>query len=174
MVRPISFHPSPRVRLAIAAALLLATAGLLSCSRSRETTTTESGGVAQQHGAGGSRGSANTAGIRIARIVLGREMTADRRVIATGNESFTPGDTVFASVVLAAPVPAAQLVGRWKAADGTVVYESTQALLPSQDEAAVIFHLVKPAGLTPGTYTLEVLADGRVVGTKEVTVVAPH
>ncbi|TMQ59344.1 MAG: hypothetical protein E6K75_04165 [Candidatus Eisenbacteria bacterium] len=101
-------------------------------------------------------------------------MTADRRVIATGNESFTPGDTVFASVVLAAPVPAAQLVGRWKAADGTVVYESTQAVQPSQDEAAVIFHLVKPAGLPPGAYTLEVLADGRVAGTKEVTVVAPQ
>src|SRR5438876_12142909 len=112
MVRPISFHPPPRVHLAIAAALLLATAGLLSCSRSRETTTTESGGVAQQHGAGGSRGSANTAGIRIARIVLGREMTADRRVIATGKESFTRGDTLFASVVLVAPVPAPQPASR--------------------------------------------------------------
>ena len=153
---------SPRLAAAPLVAGIITVLAVVSCSKKQETTTT------------GESGSTGGAKVHVDQIVLGREMTADRRVITVDKATFTPGDTVFASVVLAAPVPAAQLVGRWKAADGTVVYESTQALQPSQDEAAVIFHMVKAAGLTPGTYTLEVLADGRVVGTKEVTVLAPH
>ncbi len=153
--------------------MLLAALTSLSCSRSQQTTSTsESAGVARQPGAKGSRGASGSARVRVEQIVLGREMTADRRVITTGNETFEPADTVFASVTLAAPTPAAQLVGRWKAPDGTVVYESTETVQPSNEETAVTFHMVKPSGLRPGTYTLELLQGGQVVGTKQVTIVA--
>jgi hypothetical protein len=142
--------------------LLLASFVVLSCSKKQETasTTNESG-------------STGAAKIHVDQIVLGREMTADRRVITVDNTTFTPGDTVFAAVTLAAPTPAVQLVGRWKAPDGTVVYETTEAVLPSDTPTAVTFYMVKPSGLPPGTYTLEVLDNGQVVGTKEVTIVAP-
>ena len=145
-----------------AAFLLLPCFALLSCSKKQETTTT------------GESGSTGGAKVHVDQIVLGREMTADRRVITVDKATFTPGDTVFASVNLAAPTPAVQLVGRWKASDGTVVDETTEVVLPSNEPTAVTFHMVKPAGLPPGTYTLEVLQDGEVVGTKEVTIVAPQ
>jgi len=141
--------------------LLLAAFALLSCSKKQETTTSESG-------------TTGTAKIHVDGIVLGREMTADRRVITVDKATFTPGDTVFAAVNLAGPTPAVQLVGRWKASDGTVVYETTEAVLPSETPTAVTFYMVKPAGLAPGIYTLEVLDEGQVVGTKEVTIEAPQ
>jgi len=157
---PSSLDPK-RSFLAVAF-LLLASFVLLSCSKKQETagTTNESGNT-------------GAAKIHVDQIVLGREMTADRRVITVDNTTFTPGDTVFASVNLAAPTPAVQLVGRWKASDGTVVYETTEAVLPSDTPTAVTFYMVKPGGLPPGAYTLEVLDNGQVVGTKEVTIVAP-
>ncbi len=156
--------------------LMLAGAALLSCSRSQENRTeTRSGTTETQPGATGTHrvGTTGTRGVRVEEVALGREMTADRRVITTGNATFTPGDTVFASVILAGPVPATQLTARWKSADGTLVHESTQTVAPGSEGTAVLFQVVKPAGLAPGTYTLEVLADGEVVATKEFTVTAP-
>jgi|SRR5882672_1251390 len=151
----------PKRSFLTVAFLLLATFALLSCSKKQETASTNESGTT------------GAAKIHVDQIVLGREMTADRRVITVANPSFAPGDTVFASVSLAAPTPAVQLVGRWKASDGTVVDETTEVVPPSDQPTAVTFHMVKPAGLPPGTYTLEVLDNGQVVGTKEVTIVAP-
>jgi hypothetical protein len=152
---------SPRLAASLLVASVIAALAVVSCSKKQETTTT------------GESGTTGAAKIHVDQIVLGREMTADRRVITVDKATFTPGDTVFAAVNLAAPTPAVQLVGRWKASDGTVVDETTEVVLPSDQPTAVTFHMVKPAGLPPGTYTLEVLDNGQVVGTKEVTIVAP-
>ena len=43
--------------------------------------------------------------VRVESIDLGRRLSSDRRVITT-DQAFTPGDTVYAAVVLAPPVPA--------------------------------------------------------------------
>ncbi|HMI30774.1 MAG TPA: hypothetical protein VK527_03475 [Candidatus Limnocylindrales bacterium] len=110
--------------------------------------------------------------VHVNRIDLGRGLTSDRRVITT-DQSFTPGDTVYASVVLAPPVAASQVTARWTSSDGQVVYEATQEAMPSETEAVMQFQMVKPAGLALGGYKVEILVDGQVVSTKEFTVVAP-
>ena len=110
--------------------------------------------------------------VRVSSIDLGRGLTSDRRVITT-DQSFTPGDTVYAAVVLAPPVPPSQVTARWVSSDGTVVYESTLPVTPGETEAVMQFKMVKPAGIPPGSYKVEILADGQVVSSKEFTVTAP-
>jgi hypothetical protein len=110
--------------------------------------------------------------VHVNRIDLGRVLTSDRRVITT-DQSFTPGDTVYASVILAPPVSGSQVTARWTSSDGQVVFESTQDVAPSETEAVMQFQMVKPAGLAPGSYKLEVLVDGQVVSTKDFNVTAP-
>ena len=70
-------------------------------------------------------------------------------------------------------VAASQVTARWTSSDGQVVYEATQEAMPSETEAVMQFQMVKPAGLAPGSYKVEILVDGQVVSTKEFTVVAP-
>ena len=111
--------------------------------------------------------------VQVKSIDLGRALTSDRRVITT-DRSFTPGDTIFASVVVTPPVPASEVTARWTASnDGVVVYESTEALTPGETEAVMQFKMVKPAGIPPGTYKLNILVDGRTVSSKGFTVQAP-
>ena len=110
--------------------------------------------------------------VHVQSIDLGRGLTSDRRVITT-DQSFTPGDTVYAAVVLAPPVPSSQITARWVASDGTVVYESTLPVTPGETEAVMQFKMAKPAGIPPGDYRVEVLADSQVVMSKEFKVTAP-
>jgi hypothetical protein len=114
----------------------------------------------------------HTQKIHVNRIDLGRGLTSDRRVITT-DQAFTPGDTVYASVVLAPPVSGSQVTARWTSSDGQVVFESTQNVAPSETETVMQFQMVKPAGLAPGAYKLEILVDGQVVISKDFTVTAP-
>jgi hypothetical protein len=139
--------------------LALLTIALISCTRKEtvpdsqtSTTTTETR-------------------VQVSRVDLGRELASDRRVISWSN-TFAPKDTVYAAVVLTAPVPAAQVTARWTSADGQIVSESTQMVTPSETEAVTQFQVVKPEGLAPGTYKLEILVDGQVVSTKDFAVAA--
>jgi len=156
--RPLE-HRSPPLALLIALSALTVT----SCSRkesvpqsqtSTQSTTTE------------------THTVHVKSIDLGRGLTSDRRVITT-DQPFSPGDTVYAAVVLAPPVPPSLVTARWTSADGQVVYESTLPATPGETEAVMQFKMAKPAGIPPGTYKVEILADGQVVSSKEFTVTAP-
>jgi hypothetical protein len=88
--------------------------------------------------------------VRVKSIDLGRGLSSDRRVITT-DRPFTPGDTVYAAVVLTPPVPATEVTARWVSADGTVLYKSSQTLTPSEAEGVAQFQMAKPAGSPPGT-----------------------
>jgi len=134
-------------------------AAVLSCSRSQTPdtqTSTQSSTTTTQR-------------VTVSRIDLGSGLTSDRRVITTEG-AFAPHDTVYAAVVLAPPSPAADVTARWTAPDGAVVSETTQTVTPSDAEAVTQFQVVKPEGLAPGTYKLEIVVDGQVVSTKEFTV----
>jgi hypothetical protein len=150
-----------RTRILIAL-LALSVITLVSCTKKTPETTTDMQST-----------TTTTHVIKVSRIDLGREMTADRRVITTGDASFTPGDTVFASVILSGPAEPTQVTARWTSADGQLVAESTETVTAGQLETAAMFHMVKPAGLPPGTYRVDILANGQVLNTKEFTVTAP-
>src|SRR3989442_13694485 len=109
---------SPRLAAAPLVAGIITVLAVVSCSKKQETTTT------------GESGSTGGAKVHVDQIVLGRDMTAGRGAITVDNATFTPGDTVFAPVVLAAPVAAGQLVRRWKAAARTGAFAASQPLHP--------------------------------------------
>ena len=142
--------------------IALAAAALASCTRKVET-------VPESQS---STSTTETHTVVVKSIDLGRGLTSDRRVITT-DQAFSPGDSVYASVVLTPPVPATHATARWTSSDGQVVYESTQDVTPSETEAVTQFVMAKPAGLAPGTYKLDILSDGEVVSSKDFTVSAP-
>jgi hypothetical protein len=110
--------------------------------------------------------------VKVNRVDLGREMTADRRVVTWGT-AFAPADTVFASVALTGPTTPTQVTARWVTADGQLVEETTETVTAGDTETATMFYLVKPAGLPPGNYKLEIVSDGVVVSTREFMIEAP-
>ena len=130
---------------------------LASCTRQTPETTTETS-------------TTETHTVQVSRVDLGNSLTSDRRVITTTTTSFAPKDTVYASVVLAAPTPASQLTARWTAPDGAVVSETTQTVSASPEEGVAQFQVATPDGLPPGTYKLEILVDGQVVSTRDFTI----
>ncbi len=167
MNRYAGMKPAPASRRSLLLAFLIAASAvsLVSCSRSKTVpesqTTTDSTTTVTR-----------TRTVRVSHIDLGRGLSSDRRVVTT-DQPFTPGDTVYAAVVLTGPVPASQVTARWTAADGAVVAEETQAVAASDAEEVVQFHMAKPAGLPPGEYRVDVLVDGQVVSTKNFMIAAP-
>jgi len=157
--------PRPLKDLSLSIALFIALLSLALLSCSRKESVPESQTTAQST-------TTETQKVHVRSIDLGRGLTSDRRVITT-DQPFTPGDTIYAAVVLAPPVPPSQVTARWSSADGQVVFESTLPVTPGETEAVMQFKMVKPAGIPPGAYKVEILVDGQVVSSKEFTVTAP-
>jgi hypothetical protein len=105
-------------------------------------------------------------------IETGRHIGPNRRISDT-TSTFAPGDTLYLSVVADNTPTTSMLTARWTFQDGQVVDSTSQAVAPSDMGGTVSvteFHLVKPSGWPVGAYTVEVSLDGRVVGTRQVTV----
>jgi hypothetical protein len=111
---------------------------------------------------------AGEAAFSVVDIDVGHHVSGDRRLSDT-TKTFTPADTLFASVHTTGSATSGAVVGRWTSADGTVLDERTQNVLNSGD-AYLAFNLERPTNFAPGTYTLHVLVDGREVASKDVDV----
>src|SRR5262245_64785261 len=79
---------------------LMAALTLASCARQTPQTTTETSTTQTRTG-------------QVSHIDLGNSLTSDRRVITTSAPYFAPKDTLYASLILAAPDPAPQPPARW-------------------------------------------------------------
>jgi hypothetical protein len=106
--------------------------------------------------------------VAVANIDLGKGVGADNRV-TDPSEAFTPGETVYATVVTNGAAPSAELKTVWTFQDGQIVDESVRTIAPT-GEAATEFHITKPAGLPIGKYKVEVFLNGASAGTKEFEV----
>jgi hypothetical protein len=140
-------------KVLLALLLPLAAASCMSKEpRTQTTTTTETSSTVHVNG-----------------VNLGRTLTSDRRVITTDG-TFSTTDTIYGAVDLAGPAPASQVTARWIGSDGAVVAETTQPVQASDAESVTQFQFAPPAGLAPGTYTMDIVVDGQVVSTKQFTV----
>jgi hypothetical protein len=101
--------------------------------------------------------------VRVVAVTLGREVGADKRV-TTAVDTFSPTDTIYASVDTQGAAPAATLVARWTYQDGQVVHEESQSIAPA-GPASTEFHISKPDGWPKGTYRVEILLDGTSAST---------
>ena len=106
--------------------------------------------------------------VDIGDIDMGRHLGTDKK-ISDKTDDFAPTDTIYASVHTKGGSAPAQLTARWTFEDSTVVAEDTQTVQPGV-ESDTEFHFAKAGGLSKGKYTVRILADGKEVKTKEVTV----
>jgi hypothetical protein len=96
--------------------------------------------------------------VRIADVEVGRRLGANKRV-AEETETFSPRDTIFASVVTEGSAPGATISARWTYEDGQVVKEDSRTISPAGTEATE-FHISKPGGWPKGKYKVAITVGG--------------
>ena len=126
-------------------------------SQQQPATETSGGAIAPASGA-----------VQVADVTLGRGISADKRV-ANPTNSFSPSDTIAASVHTTGSASSVAIAARWTYQDGQLVNERTETISPNGD-ALTEFHISKPSGWPTGNYTLHVLVNGQEVQTKDFTV----
>ena len=109
-----------------------------------------------------------TSSFDVGDIDMGRHVGADKK-ISDKTDDFAPKDTIYASIHTKGGSAPVQLMARWTFEDGTVVAEDTQSVQAGV-EGDTEFHIVKAGGWPKGKYTVHVMADGKEVKTKDVTV----
>jgi hypothetical protein len=101
-------------------------------------------------------------------VELGKHVGADKR-ISDQTTTFSPKDTIYASVVTEGEAPSKTIAARWTFGSGTLVKADTQTISPT-GTAATEFHIAKPSGWPAGKYKVEISVDGSPAGTKEFEV----
>jgi hypothetical protein len=100
-----------------------------------------------------------TAGeVAIANVQLGKRLGPDKRV-ASPTTSFSPRDTIFASVETSGSAANATINARWTYEGQQVVKEDTRTIAPSGTESTE-FHISKPSGWPKGKYQFTVSLGG--------------
>jgi hypothetical protein len=144
------------IRATLVALCLMTVVAATACSRKTSTETSSNDAATQ------------TQPVAVAHVDLGKAVGTDNRV-TDQSDSFTPGETVYATVVTNGSAPSAELKTVWTFQDGQIVDESTRTIAPN-GEAATEFHITKPAGLPLGKYKVEVFLNGASAGTKDFEV----
>ena len=104
--------------------------------------------------------------LKVSAIQTGKSLNSDNS-IATHAASFRPNDTMYVAVLTDAR-GAGTLTVQWKLGS-TVVHEVTREV-EYNDQAATDFRFQAADAFPVGTYTVEVLLDGKPVGERTVKV----
>jgi hypothetical protein len=104
--------------------------------------------------------------LNVSTIQTGKSLNSDNS-IATHSASFRPKDTMYVAVLTGAR-GAGTITVRWKLGS-TVVHELTREVAYN-DQAATDFRFQAADAFPVGTYTIEVLLDGKPVGERTVRV----
>lgn len=149
--------------LRLVAGLSLATFAIVACGRKDTETTVDSVASAEP---------APAAVPTVTVIETGKSVGANMRVTESIT-SFARNDTIYLAVVTDNAPATSTLTAKWTFQDGQVVDSTTQSVAPATAggmTSVTQFHVAKPSGWPAGTYTVEVLLDGRSVGTRTVEV----
>jgi hypothetical protein len=117
-------------------------------------------GCKKQSNATGSSdvGMASAEAVKISDVQLGRRVGADKRV-TDKTDTFSPRDTIYASVATSGSAPSATVTARWTFENGQVVKEDTRTIAPTGSETTE-FHISKPSGWPKGKYKLDLSVGG--------------
>ena len=97
--------------------------------------------------------------VTITDVSLGKSVGEDKKVQAP-TDTFSPKDTIFASVSTDGSAPATVIVVKWTFGDGQTVKEDTKTIAPT-GPAATEFSIQKPSGWPKGSYKVETTVDGK-------------
>jgi len=122
-------------------------------------------------GTGGTTGTATASALRVTDVELGRAIDSRGQIPdAAETDDFGPMDTIYVSVrTEGSTTGEATLTARWTFQDGQVVDETSRTIAPTA-ASHTEFHISKPDGFPAGDYRVEVLLDGKSVGTREFKV----
>jgi hypothetical protein len=101
---------------------------------------------------------ASAPAVSVVAVTLGKEVGSDKKVTAP-SDTFTPSDTIYASVDTQGTALTASLSALWKYQDGQTVHEETQPISPA-GAATTEFHISKPDGWPTGDYSVEIRVNG--------------
>ncbi|MGH8031967.1 MAG: hypothetical protein ACREO8_06265 [Luteimonas sp.] len=108
----------------------------------------------------------------VSAVDLGNAIGSDMKVTAAST-TFTPKDTIYASVTTASSDPAAavpgKLAARWTFQDGQVVNEESRDY-SFAGPGVTEFHISKPDGWPVGKYKLDISLDGASVQSRDFEV----
>jgi hypothetical protein len=107
------------------------------------------------------------AGVDVAGVDLGNAVD-DNQKVATPADSFSPKDTIYASVGTTGS-GSAKLDAKWTYQDGQTVNEESITIAP-EAPANTAFHISKPDGFPAGHYKVDISLDGKPVASKDFTV----
>lgn len=165
----INHHTSPRLRIAVMAALLGSVA-LVGCKKQAEPAPTPP--VASVPAPVPPEAPA-TATATVNGVDLGNAVGADMRVVAPMT-TFAPTDTIYAAVNTGTSDPAASVAStlgaRWTHVDSNqTVHEDTRELVLAGD-GVTDFQISRPDPWPTGRYKVEIMLNGTLVQTREFEV----
>jgi hypothetical protein len=98
--------------------------------------------------------------VSVTDLSVGKALGPDKKV-QTPADTFSPKDTIFASVSTDGSAPSSVIVVKWTyGAQGQTVKEDTKTINPT-GPAATEFSIQKPGGWPKGDYKVEVTVDGK-------------
>ena len=104
--------------------------------------------------------------LTVTAIQTGKSLNSDNSV-GTHAASFRPKDTMYVAVLTGAR-GAGTITVRWRLGS-QVIHEATREVAYN-DQSATDFRFQAADGFPPGEYTIDVLLDGKPVGTRSVRV----
>lgn len=112
------------------------------------------------------------AAVSVTTVDLGNAVGGNQRVAAPMT-TFSPGDTIYASVATSAADAGAPargtLAARWTYQDGQVV-DALSKDYAFTGSGNTVFQISNPDGWPAGTYKVEIMLDGNVVQTRQFEV----
>lgn len=101
---------------------------------------------------------------RIVSVTLGRAVN-EQNEVAAPLEVFSPKDPIYAAVLSTGSHQGLKLAARWTTADGTLVAETTQMLVPTTPTLTT-YRVSLPQGWPPGRYAVAISAQETVLETR--------
>jgi hypothetical protein len=98
---------------------------------------------------------------RLVSVTLGKAVNEQNEVVAP-QDVFVPADAIYASVLSVGSHQGLTLAARWTAADGTLVAETTQMLVPTTPTLTT-YRVSLPQGWPPGRYEVAIAAQDAVL-----------
>ena len=110
------------------------------------------------------------AGIAVSGMTVGKSIGADKKVTAA-TEAFAKDDTMYVSVNTTGS-GTAKLDAKWtyRKGDKVAVVKEDSMTINATGPATNEFHVSKPDGWPAGDYEVEVMLNGKPVGSKKLTV----
>lgn len=154
-----------RNRAALIAAVLASAVGLTACKKSEAPVPTPTAVAVEPTAA---PTAVPAPAVTVTDLSLGNSVGADKKV-EMPTDTFSPKDTIFASVSTVGSAASSVIAVKWTFGDGQTVKEDSKTIAPT-GPAVTEFSIQKPKGWPKGNYKVEVTVDGKPGPSKTFTV----